>query len=118
MSSRKYNFAKFLGFNEPEDGFTKVETQLRDLISNNTIQMIYAKLPTARMKFIVAMHFELGYTQEFLAEMLGVRQETLVEEIELIKMVLMGYKYTPKKFKDDVRPADVLNIMLTLTGKA
>lgn len=117
MSSKKYNFSKFLGFNEPEDGYTLVEEKLRDLISNNTVQMIYAKLPTSRMKFLVAAYYELGYTQEMLSDILDVQPQTLQEELDLIKMVLMGYKYTPRKFKDDVKTSDVLKIMLTLRGE-
>lgn len=110
----KYKLSKVLGFQEPSDGLSDLEKQLQVLIINSTVQTLYAKLPTARMKFIVAAHFELGYTQDMLAEMLGVRQETLKEEIELIKMVVLGYKYKPRKFKDNLTPADVLHILTTL----
>lgn len=110
----KYKAAKVLGLQEPSDGYTPEEKELEVLIANNTIQTLYAKLPTSRMKFIVAAHFELGYSQELLAEMLNVKQPTLKEEIELIKMVLQGYKYQPRKFKDGLKVEDVISILLHL----
>lgn len=113
----KYKLSKVLGFGEPTDGLSDLEKQLEDVISNNTVQSLYAKLPTARMKFIVAAHFELGYTQEMLAEMLKVRQATLNEEIELIKMVVLGYNYKPRKFKDKFKSEDLLALMAHLVGK-
>lgn len=110
----KYKLAKAIGINEPPDGYTTEEVQLEMLIANNTIETLYAKLPTSRMKFIVAAHFELGYPQEVVAEILGIKQPTLFEEIELIKMVLNGYKYKPRKFRDEVTTEDVLAMIASM----
>lgn len=110
----KYNLARSIGLKEPPDGYTPEEVELEVLIANNTIETLYAKLPTSRMKFIVAAHFELGYPQEVVAEILGIKQPTLFEEIELIKMVLNGYKYKPRKFKDEVSTEDVLAVIASM----
>lgn len=109
----KYRMSKALGLNTPPDGFTPEEVEIEAIIARETIESLYKKLPTYRMKFIVATHFDLGWPQELLADILGIKQPTLKEEIELIKMVILGYKYKPRKFKDQVTLENVLN-MLTL----
>ncbi len=110
----KYNVTGVLGLLEPADGFTDEEKELTRLLGEATIQQMYNKLPTSRMKFIVAAHFELGYSQELLAEMLGIKQASLNEEIQLIKKVLLGRPYRPHKPKGTIKVEDVFKMMMCL----
>ena len=111
----KYKVSKTLGFKEPLDGYTEEEKLLEQLIAISTIQNIYRKLPTSRMKFIVAAHFELGYSQELLAEMLGITQPSLNEEITNIRRVLAGKPYRPHKQKVVIQPQDLINYLLLVS---
>lgn len=105
-----YKTIKRAGINEPSDGFSELEKKLAEVLVENTVQSIYQKLPTERMKFIVAAHFELGYKQETVADILGVRQPTLVDEINLIRRILLGHKHTTKR-KRRIKKEDVIRFL-------
>jgi hypothetical protein len=92
-----YKLARVAGIKSPIDGYTLEERVLEKLLTESTIRSLYAKLPTFRMKAIVALHFELGYPQELVADMMGVAQPSLVDEIALIQQVLLGKIYRPRK---------------------
>lgn len=111
----KRELSKRLGLKTPVDGLTEEEKQLADLIGNNVVETIYAKLPTARMKAVVALHFELGYDQETIGQMFGVRQEQIALDIRNIKKVLTGKSYHPHKPKVKLRVEDVMSMLMTLT---
>lgn len=112
----KYKLSRTLGIQVPPDGFTQEEKELEDLISGNVMRTVYSKLPTTRMKFIVAAHYELGYPQQLIAEVLGVKQPTLAEELNLIKMVLSGHHYRPRKFKDGLNSEHLLSFLVNSIG--
>ena len=103
-----------LGLNTPPDGFTEEERAIKHLLFENTVHSIYAKLPTSRMKAIVALHCELGYTQEMVARMFGVTQEQISQEIGNVKRILTGKRYRPHKRKPVIDVQDLLNICLAL----
>lgn len=109
-----YKSIRRVGIKEPPDGFNELEEKLAYLLAENTIQSLYSKLPTNRMKFIVAAHFELGYTQEMVANMLGIRQPSLVDEINLIRRVLLGKPYRPQRKKAKVKVSDVIKMLMYL----
>lgn len=109
-----YKSLKRAGIDEPMDGFSDLEKELGVVLMNNTIHSIYSKLPTNRMKFIVAAHFELGYPQDLVAEMLDIRQPSLRDEINLIQRILLGKKYRPQKRKKAVNLEDVMKILMYL----
>lgn len=93
---------KVLGFHTPSDGLTKDEKEIQRLIGGMAIESLYAKLPTSRMKAIVAMHFELGYSQEIIASVFGVDQSRIGHEIRIIKKIFLDKgteKYNPYKAK-------------------
>ena len=73
----------------PPDGFTPEEEQI---VATITVDHIYKKLPTSRMKAIVAMHFELGYPQEWVADIFNVTQEQIALDIRNIREILLGRK--------------------------
>jgi hypothetical protein len=102
---------KRAGINEPPDGFTELEKEIAKVLVSNTVSSIYNRLPTDRMKFIVASHFELGYTQDTVAEILGVTQPTLVDEINLIRRVILGRPHRPKRRKYKVTKEDVIKLL-------
>ena len=79
-----------------------------------TVESLYQKLPTNRMKFIVAAHFELGYPQDLVAQMLNITQPSLSDEINLIQRVLRGKEYKPRKKDARVKIEDVLKMILYL----
>lgn len=118
------NISAVLGFKTPSDGKTKEEKLLEKEISQNTVYSLYSKLPTSRMKFIVAAHFELGYTQEMIAEILSTSQPNISAEIKTIQDVFIGRsrrsrqgkKYKPKNWrtKPELSPEDVMRTMVTL----
>jgi len=105
---------KVLGIAEPPDGFTPEEKVLLQLAGEHTVESIYAKLPTSRMKAVVAMHFELGYNQEMLARIFNVTQEQIALEIRNIQKVLLGKPYRPHKPKNVIRVEDLLSLCLNL----
>ena len=111
-----YKTIKRVGISEPIDGFLDIEKELAFLLAENTIQSLYSKLPTPRMKFIVAAHFELGYPQEDVAQMLGVRQSSLVDEINLIRRVLLGKPYKPRKTKNVIKQEELLKTLIYLNN--
>lgn len=113
-----------LGIQTPPDEFTDEESQIAKLVAEHTIQSVYAKMPTSRMKAIVALHFELGYNQELVAEMLNVTQSQISREIELIRRVLMNRPsrskynrpYSPRRPKPNgVHVYDLLSLVSLLT---
>lgn len=76
--------------NEPNDGMTPEEEKLIGAIESITISKIYGNLPTNRMKAIVALHFECGYRQSVVAEILGVSESRISQEVRRIKDILKG----------------------------
>jgi hypothetical protein len=109
-----YKLARRIGLNTPPDGYTVEEKQLEKIITTLTIHEMYRKLPTSRMKFIAAAHFELGYPQDLVAEILGISQPTLVNEIALIQRVLLGKPYKPRRKEGVVKVEDMFQMMLLL----
>lgn len=105
---------KDLGVGTPDDGYSQLEKNLLSAITSEGIKGIYAKLPTSRMKFIVAAHFELGYPQEFVAEMLKIKQPSLQDEIKHIRRVLTGQPYRPHKHKGTITLEDLMKMVLLL----
>ena len=102
----KYKLAQSVGLQEPQDGYTPEEEVLEKLIADATIQSLYAKLPTSRMKFIVAACFDCGYPQETVADILGVTQARIAQEVDMIRRILLGHKYKatgkrPKKISQE-----------------
>jgi len=89
----KYRVSKLIGIQPPTDGFNEMEEQLAKVLAENTIQTLYAKLPTNRMKAIVALHFELGYPQELVADMFGVGQDQIAQDVRMVRKVMLGHKY-------------------------
>lgn len=110
----KLQTTQLLELKDPRDGFTDDEKQISKLLVENTIYSIYAKLPTSRMKAITALHFELGYPQELVAEMFGVTQEQVALDIQNIRKVLTGKPYRPHRTKKSIRLSDLMSICLTL----
>lgn len=97
-----YKIARRAGIEVPSDGFTPEEKKIAELLGDYSVHHLYAKLPTNRMKAIVALHFELGYPQDMVAQIFGVSQPTLVDQIALIQKILKGGTYNqnyarPKK---------------------
>lgn len=109
----------------PPDGLTPEEEMLQKAICDNTVYTLYQKLPTSRMKFLVAAHYELGYTQEMLAEILGMTQPAISQELKYIKDVFVGKSsrskhgkaYNPRKMLVQPKPRveDVMKALMVLT---
>lgn len=112
-----YKLARVVGIRRPKDGYTIEEQTLEKLLAESTIQSLYAKFPTARLKFIVAAHFELGYPQELVAEILGITQPTLVNDIALIQRILLGKPYKPRKTVAAIEVTDLLKVLLLLRNQ-
>jgi DNA-directed RNA polymerase specialized sigma24 family protein len=93
----------------PPDGFTEEEDKITKLVFEHTVESLYAKLPTARMKAIVAMHFELGYTQEMVARVFGISQARINEEIGNIRKVLTGKPFRARKEKVKFKAVDLIS---------
>lgn len=104
------------GIQKPDDGYTPEEDRIIHLLVKNSIEQLYSKFPTARMKFIVAAYYELGYPQETIASMLGISQPTLLDELRLIKRILLGKPYSPRVKKVEVRIEDVFTVLLYLAA--
>lgn len=77
----------------PPDGFTKEEKALSRLLTEETVETLYSKLPNSRMKAILALHFELGYTQETVARIFGVSQSQISLDIKNIQRIIKGGTY-------------------------
>lgn len=103
-----------LGILTPSDGYTEEEKLLQRIITEESLKTLYNKLPTSRMKFIVAAHYELGYSQEIVAEILGIRQPSLQDEINHIRRVLRGNPYKPHKHKGTIKIEDLMKLCLLL----
>lgn len=103
-----------LGILTPSDGYTEEEKLLQKIITEESLKTLYNKLPTSRMKFIVAAHYELGYSQEIVAEILGIRQPSLQDEINHIRRVLRGNPYKPHKHKGTIKIEDLMKLCLLL----
>lgn len=99
----KRAFSKVLGIKKPVDGYTDEEKLIVDLLCNSVVEEIYQKMPTSRMKAIVAMHFELGYDTYTLANIFGVTQPQIALDIRNIKKVLLGQPYKPQKQKPTMK---------------
>src|SRR6185312_10150621 len=110
----KYKASSAMGFGEPSDGLTDDEKALRSVIEQESLKKLYRKLPTNRMRFVVAAHFELGMTQELVAEILDIKQPSLQDEIAHIKRVLLGKPYKPQRRKATVQVKDIMNYLLLL----
>ena len=111
-----YKTIRRMGIQEPPDGYTVEEQALAQILAENTLQTLYSKLPTPRMKFIVAAHFELGHSQVAVAEMLGVSQPALKDEINLIQRVLLGKPYQTRKKKSVVRVEDLMKLLMYMSA--
>lgn len=103
-----------MGLGTPSDGLTDTEKALKSVIEQESLRTLYSKLPTSRMKFVVAAHYELGYSQELVADILGIKQPSLQDEIQHIRRVLSGQPYKPHKHKGYVRLEDVMKVILLL----
>lgn len=75
---------------EPVDGYTPEEEEILSIIGTMTISQIYGKLPTNRMKAIVALHFDAGYSKETVAEIFGVSRSRISQEVGVIRDILSG----------------------------
>ncbi len=114
QENMKHRLSKILGIKEPDDGFTEEEEMIARTLSEYTVQDIYAKLPTSRMKAVVALHFELGYPQETIANIFHVSQEQIALEVENIRKVLRGDRYKPHQVLPTVRAEDLIQMIIQL----
>lgn len=103
-----------LGILTPSDGYTEEEKLLQKIITEESLKTLYNKLPTSRMKYIVAAHYELGYSQTIVAEILGITQPSLQDELEHIRRVLKGDPYKPHKHKGTIKIEDLMKLCLLL----
>lgn len=108
-----------MGFRTPADGLTDEEKEIERLVGSHAVENLYAKLPTSRMKAIVAMHFELGYPQEVVASVFGVDQSRIAQEIKIIKSIFLGTgtnKYNPykKRKPKEITVPDLIQLLLML----
>lgn len=102
-----------MGIQMPSDA-DDLSKQLKSAIEEEALKTLYGKLPTSRMKFVVAAHFELGYSQELIADILGIKQPSLQDEIQHIKRVLTGKPYKPHKYKGTIKLEDLMKMCLLL----
>lgn len=110
----KYKASAVLGMGTPADGFTDTEKALKSVIEEESLKTLYNKLPTSRMKFVVAAHYELGYSQQIVADILGITQPSLQDEIIHIRRVLKGQPYKPHKHKGTIKLEDLMKLCLLL----
>lgn len=111
--------SKIIGFRTPSDGLTPEEKEIERLVGGQAVENLYAKLPTSRMKAIVAMHFELGYPQEVIASVFAVDQSRVAHEIRIIKKIFLNKgteKYNPYKPKKEklLGVDDLIRILMML----
>lgn len=99
---------KYTNIATPQDGYDDTEKALKVLIEEESLRHLYNKLPTSRMKFVVAAHYELGYSQQIVADILGITQPSLQDEIKHIRKVLRGDPYKPHKYKGEVKLEDLM----------
>ena len=109
-----YKASAVIGIGTPSDGFTEVESALKTVLEEESLRTLYAKLPTSRMKFVVAAHYELGYSQQIIADILGITQPSLQDEIKHIRRVLKGQPYKPHKHKGTIKLEDLMKLCLLL----
>jgi len=110
----KYKLGSSIGMSTPSDGLDDTEKELKRTIEVEALRTLYNKLPTNRMRFVVAAHYELGYPQEFVAEILGITQPSLQDEISHIRRVLKGDPYKPYKKKASIKVADLMQWCLLM----
>lgn len=110
----KYKFSAVIGMGTPTDGLDDTEKELQRVIQEESLKTLYAKLPTSRMKFVVAAHYDLGMSQQLVADILGITQPSLQDEINHIRRVLSGQSYKPHKHKGTVRMEDVFKALMYL----
>lgn len=108
----KYKFSAVIGMGTPSDGLDDTEKELQRVIQEESLKTLYSKLPTSRMKFVVAAHFDLGMSQQLVADILGIQQPSLQDEINHIKRVLSGKPYKPHKHKGTVKIEDVMKAIM------
>jgi len=99
-----------LGFGTPTDADSTTK-ELASVLQTEALRELYRKLPTSRMKFVVAAHYDLGYSQELVAEILGIKQPSLQDEIKHIRRVLSGQPYKPHKHKVKIEIKDIMAIL-------
>jgi hypothetical protein len=112
-----------IGLKRPADGLTSVEKEIEKLLSIGTVETLYGKLPTSRMKFLVAAYWELNYNQQVLANILDVTQEQISYELAMIRKVFLdkpdhskyGTPYKPRREKAIVSPAHVIKAAMLLS---
>ena len=109
----KYKASAAFGIGMPHDADDNTKL-LGSLITDESVRMLYNKLPTSRMKFVVAAHFELGYSQQMIADILGITQPSLQDEIKHIKRVLLGQPYKPRKHKGTIKLEELMKMMRLL----
>jgi len=115
--------AKMVGIIEPPDGFTDEERVITRIISEDTVDTIYKKLPTTRMKAVAAM-LENGYPLDVIASIFDVSRPRISQEIKTIKLILGGKKQRTYNWKIEAPTryasskklgvADVLSILHSL----
>lgn len=99
---------KFLRIQSPSDGLSEDERKIIESLFNLTVAQLYRKLPTHRMKTILALHFEAGYDQETIAEIFDVSQEQIALEVKNIRNILKGGEYKARPKRPQVNPHDLL----------
>lgn len=110
----KREISKRMGLRMPPDA-TPEEFEFADLLPDLVFDSIYGRLPTDRMRALVAMHFELGYDQVSLAKLWGVSQPAIAYEIEIIRQILKGKKHKPQKRKKGIDTNDLLKLIYHMT---
>jgi DNA-directed RNA polymerase specialized sigma subunit len=92
-----------LGMGTPSDGLLDEEKELQTIITRESLRRLYKKLPTFKMRFIVATHFDAGMSQEDVADIMGITQASLNDVyIRAIRRVLKGQPYKPQKHRPKV----------------
>lgn len=110
----KPQIINYTGIQTPPDGLTDEEKILQRVLAEESILNLYDKLPTSRMKFIVAAHFELGYPQTLIAKMLDISQPRINKELENIRKVLENKPFRPYKRKGKVSIEKLLELCMML----
>lgn len=103
---------KYKIIQDPTDGYSEEEKILKSVIEQESLKSLYKKLPTNRMRFVVAAHFDLGMSQELIADILGIKQPSLQDEIAHIRKVLSGQSYKPYKSRGVVKIEDVMKALM------
>lgn len=103
-----------LGFKYPPDGYTDEEKQISKIIGDLTLTEIYKKLPTSRMKALVALHYDCGYPQELIGTIFDISQERVVEELGNIRKIFLGKSFRPHKPKTKISVDQLLKVCMML----